>query len=96
MKLRLTELRDGEIGIITSIEASHGRGWGGWRGGTGGTGARGWGLKKRLEDMGLTPGTKITVVKSAPFHGPLEVQVRGSRLAIGRGMAERIFVEAKR
>jgi len=90
MKLRLTELRDGEIGIITSIEASHGRGRGGWRGG------RGSGLKKRLEDLGLTPRTKITVVKSAPFHGPLEVQVRGCRLAIGRGMAERIFVEAKR
>jgi len=43
--------------------------------------------------MGLTPGTKVTVVKSAPFHGPLEILVRGSRLALGRGMAERIFVE---
>lgn len=46
--------------------------------------------------MGLTPGTKVTVVNSAPFHGPLEVYVRGSRLAIGRGMAERIFVETQR
>ena len=44
-------------------------------------------------DMGLTPGTRVTVVKSAPFHGPLEILVRGSRLALGRGMAERIFVE---
>jgi len=42
--------------------------------------------------MGLTPGTKVTVVKSAPFHGPIEVHVRGSILALGRGMAERIFV----
>nr|NIQ07070.1 ferrous iron transport protein A [Candidatus Korarchaeota archaeon] len=39
---------------------------------------------------------RIAVVKSAPFRGPLEVYVRGSRLAIGRGMAERIFVEVKR
>ena len=46
--------------------------------------------------MGLTPGTKVTVVKSAPLHGPLEVYVRGSRLAIGKGMAERIFVETQR
>ncbi len=46
--------------------------------------------------MGLTPGTKVTVVKSAPLNGPLEVHVRGSRLAIGRGMAERIIVEVKR
>jgi len=99
MELPLTELRDGESGIITSIKASRGRGWGGWRAGRGWGGwraGRGWGLKKRLEDMGLTPGTKITVVKSAPFRGPLEVYVRGSRLAIGKGMAERIFVEVKR
>ena len=47
-------------------------------------------------DMGLTPGTPVTVVKSAPFKGPLEVLVRGSRLALGRGMAEKIFVEVER
>ena len=85
MELRLTELKDGESGIITSIRASQGRGCGGQ-----------WRLKKRLTDLGLTPGTKITVIKSAPFHGPLEVYVRGSRLAIGKGMAERIFVETQR
>jgi len=78
----LTALRDGENGVITSIKTGHGRGR-----------RRGWGFEKRLMDMGLTPGTRVTVVKSAPFHGPLEILVRGSRLAIGRGMAERIFVE---
>jgi len=82
MKLPLTALKDGESGIITSVEANPGRG-----------GGRGWGFQKRLMDMGLTPGTKITVAKSAPFRGPIEVHVRGSRLALGRGMAERIFVE---
>ncbi len=46
--------------------------------------------------MGLTPGTEVTVVNSAPLNGPLEIRVRGSRLAIGRGMAERIFVEVER
>lgn len=81
----LTTLKDGETGIITSIKTSHGRGWG-----------RGWGFERRLMDMGLTPGTRVTVVKSAPFHGPLEILVRGSRLALGRGMAERIFVEIKK
>ena len=84
-ELPLTALRDGESGIITSIKAGRGRGRGG----------RGWGFKKRLMDMGLTPGTRITVVRSAPLRGPLEVSVRGSRLALGRGMAERIFVEIK-
>jgi Fe2+ transport system protein FeoA len=46
--------------------------------------------------MGLTPGTRVTVVKSAPFHGPIELQVRGSRLAIGRGMAKRILVRVEK
>ena len=51
---------------------------------------------KRLSDLGLTPGTDVTVVKSAPFNGPLEITVRGSRLAIGRGMASRILVDVER
>jgi DtxR family Mn-dependent transcriptional regulator len=51
---------------------------------------------QRLFDMGLTPGTEVTVVKSAPFHGPLEILVRGSRLALGGAMTEIIFVEAEK
>jgi len=81
----LTSLRDGETAILTSIKAGHGKGRG-----------RGWGFEKRLMDMGLTPGTKVVVVKSAPFHGPLEILVRGSRIALGRGVAERIFVEIEK
>jgi len=81
----LTSLRDGETAILTSIKAGHGKGRG-----------RGWGFEKRLMDMGLTPGTKVVVVKSAPFHGPLEILVRGSRIALGRGVAERILVEIQK
>jgi len=85
LEVPLTALRDGDTGFVSSIRAGHARGRG-----------RGWGFKRRLMDLGLTPGTKVTVVKSAPFHGPLEILVRGSRLALGRGMAERIFVEIER
>jgi len=85
MELPLTAMKNGESGIITSIKI----------GGEGGYG-RGWGFKKRLMDMGLTSGTKVTVVKSAPFHGPLEIYARGARLVLGRGMAERIFVKVER
>jgi len=84
-EVSLTALRDGETGIVTSIKAGH-------RGGRG----RGWGFEKRLMDLGLTPGIRVTVVKSAPFHGPLEILVRGSRLALGRGMAERILVQMEK
>jgi DtxR family Mn-dependent transcriptional regulator len=48
---------------------------------------------QRLLDMGLTPSTKIMLVKAAPFDGPIEVSVRGSKLAIGRGIASKVFVE---
>lgn len=56
----------------------------------------GRGMIQRLTDMGLTPGTEIKILKSAPFHGPIEICVRGSNLAIGRGVAMKIFVEAKK
>ena len=55
----------------------------------------GRGACQRLTDLGLTPGTRIRVVKSALFHGPLMVCVRGTTLAIGRGVASRIFVKAE-
>jgi len=85
LEVPLTTLKDGATGIVTSIKAGYGKGQG-----------RGWGFQKRLMDMGLTPGTRVTVVKSAPFHGPVEILVRGSRLALGRGIAERIFVETEK
>ena len=91
MELHLSDLKDGESGIVISIETGRGRGKRGTK-----QADRGWGFRKRLEDMGLTPGTEVTVMRSAPFSGPLEIHVRGSRLAIGRGMAQRILVEVKR
>jgi DtxR family transcriptional regulator, Mn-dependent transcriptional regulator len=49
---------------------------------------------QRLLDMGLTPGTKITLIKAAPFEGPIEILVRSSKLALGRGIASKVFVDA--
>jgi DtxR family transcriptional regulator, Mn-dependent transcriptional regulator len=48
---------------------------------------------QRLLDMGLTPGTRIRVVKVAPMDGPVEVLVRGSKLALGKDIARNIFLE---
>lgn len=44
----------------------------------------------RLAEMGLTPGTDFKVLQN--YGGPLLISVRGSRLAIGRGLAEKIWV----
>jgi DtxR family Mn-dependent transcriptional regulator len=49
---------------------------------------------QRLLDMGLTPGTRIRVLKVAPMDGPVEVAVRGSKLALGQDIACNVFVEA--
>lgn len=55
-----------------------------------------WRLPRRLAEMGLTPGTEVRIVRSAPFHGPLEIEVRGSSLALGYGVASRVFVRKQR
>ncbi|MDR1992358.1 MAG: metal-dependent transcriptional regulator [Nitrososphaerota archaeon] len=48
---------------------------------------------QRLLDMGLTPGTKIQIVKVAPMDGPVVIAVRGSELALGTDIACNVFVE---
>ena len=47
----------------------------------------------RLADLGLTPETKIKVITAAPFAGPIEIEFRGSKLALGRGIASKILVK---
>ena len=46
--------------------------------------------RRRLAELGLTPGVEMRVLQNR--GGPLLVSVRDSRLALGRGMAERIDV----
>ena len=48
---------------------------------------------QRLADLGLTTGTEIKVIKSAPFKGPVKIRVRGTEVAIGRSIAARIFLK---
>jgi len=52
----------------------------------------GFGMRRRLYELGFTEGTEVWVIKSGR-PGPILVSVRGSRLAIGRGVAMKIFVE---
>lgn len=39
-------------------------------------------LRKHILDMGLTPGTEITLIKVAPMGDPIEIRVRGYELTI--------------
>ncbi|MFQ5834032.1 MAG: ferrous iron transport protein A [Candidatus Thorarchaeota archaeon] len=52
----------------------------------------GRGLMRRLMDLGITKGCVFTVVQGRG-HGPVLVEVRGTRIALGHGMASRILVE---
>jgi len=50
---------------------------------------------QRIMDMGLTPGTVVEMVNAAPFHGPVEIEVRDTSLALGRRLAAQIYVEVE-
>ena len=54
----------------------------------------GWGLQRRLADLGLTPGIRIRVINSQ-MSGPVLIDLRGSRIALGRGVAQKIIVKAE-
>jgi len=51
----------------------------------------GGGARRRLEDMGIAPGIPIWL-RARRIGGPVEVEVQGSRLALGRGIATRVVV----
>ena len=51
-------------------------------------------VTQRLTDMGLTPGTGIKLLRKGRLC-PVEISVRGSKLAIGCGIAAKILVKVK-
>ena len=50
------------------------------------------GLSSRLMAMGLTPGVTVEMIQNYG-RGPLIVNVRGTHVALGRGMARHLFVK---
>lgn len=52
----------------------------------------GRGLSAHLAAMGLVPGAEVLMVRNEGA-GPALVEVKGTRLALGRGMAAKIRVE---
>ena len=56
----------------------------------------GLGFMRKLQSMGIRPGKEITKISSHFWRGPQTVEIDYLQIAIGFGMAERIFVEVKR
>ena len=49
-------------------------------------------LRQHILDMGLTPGTEVTMVKYAPMGDPLEIRLRGYELTLLRADAARVGI----
>lgn len=50
-------------------------------------------LRRRIIDMGIIPGTLITMKKVALLGDPIEINLRGYNLSIRKADARRIKVE---
>ncbi len=50
-------------------------------------------MRRRIMDMGVTPGTSIKVVKVAPLGDPIEINIRGYELSLRKDEADQIQVE---
>ena len=51
--------------------------------------------RKRLFDMGVTPGASVELIKRAPLGDPIEVHIRGYMLTLRKDEAELILMEVK-
>lgn len=49
-------------------------------------------FRRRLLEMGLTPGTEVALVNVAPLGDPLEIELRSGRLSIRRHEAALVLV----
>lgn len=50
-------------------------------------------VRRRLLDMGVTPGAEVCLRKKAPLGDPLEITVRGYELSLRRTEAELVVME---
>ncbi|MGC9359378.1 MAG: FeoA family protein [Anaerolineae bacterium] len=51
--------------------------------------------KRRMMDMGLVPGTPVTVRRVAPLGDPIEFTVKGYSLSLRKSEAHEVIVEIK-
>ncbi len=49
--------------------------------------------RRRIMDMGVTPGAVVKVIKAAPLGDPIEVNIRGYELSLRKAEAQQIQVK---
>ena len=50
-------------------------------------------LRSKLTQYGIYPGDRLRLLRRAPLGGPLLVECNEREIALGRGVADKIFVE---
>ena len=50
-------------------------------------------IGRRLRDMGLSPGTELTIIGRAPLKDPVAVRLKNFTLTLRNNEADYIFVE---
>lgn len=46
---------------------------------------------KRLNELGLIPGVEVEMINKIA-SGPVMIRVKGSKLALGRGLASKVYI----
>lgn len=47
-------------------------------------------VRRRLLEMGLTPGTRVKVIRFAPLGDPMDIEVRGYHLSLRKHEAGQV------
>lgn len=50
-------------------------------------------FRRKLLSMGITPGSRVSVIRVAPLGDPMEIEIRGFHLCLRRSEAQVIRVE---
>ncbi len=50
-------------------------------------------MRRRIMDMGVTPGVKVKLIKVAPLGDPIEINIRGYELSLRKDEAAQISIE---
>lgn len=53
-------------------------------------------IKRRLFDMGITPGAEVLLRKKAPLGDPIEITIRGYELTLRKSEAQFVNMEVKK
>lgn len=52
-------------------------------------------VRRRLLDMGITPGAELTLRKAAPLGDPIEITLRGYELTLRKAEAAAVIAEVE-